>query len=111
MSEVHDYGFDMPDIRHTFIARTQEDDPEDFPKITVRIQRHWQPHPEDPDSMQYKCSFDIFKDDQLVLQMPIGTREEQAREVAHILFQEDEEQTNALLDIMAMERAEQRVGA
>lgn len=108
---MYDYGFDMPDDRHSFYAVGPDGEPGTEALITVKIQRHWHPHPEDPDDVDYKCSFDICKDGDVVISLPVGTRQEQAQEVAHILFKEDAELTRGLWECDAIQRAEARMGA
>lgn len=105
---TYDYGFDFPDVRHSFYAVS--DEPGAEPKISVKIQRHWQPDPEDPEALGYRCSFNIYKDDELVISMPIGCDQGQAVEVAHILFKEDEELTRGMNECDAIQRAEARMG-
>jgi hypothetical protein len=82
---TYDYGFALPDVRHSFYAVGPDGEPGTESKITVRIQRHWHPHPEDDEVIDYDCSFNIYKDDELVIMLPVGTSQQQAEEVAHIL--------------------------
>lgn len=102
----HDFGFDLPDARHSFYAKDEE-------FVTVKIVRHWisDPDYEDEDGAPtFKVSFNIEKGNQTT-NLPIGTREEEAIKIAHLLYEEDEESTKELNEMQAMEAAERRMGA
>ncbi len=103
---VRDYGFDLPDARHTFFTK-------DEGSVVVTIVRHW--YGGEDDEPSFKVSFNITHKDktgkETLTQLPIGTREEQAIEVAHNLYEEDVEASDAYREIMAEEAMERRMGA
>ncbi len=104
---VHDEGFDLPDIRHTFLTEDGE--------VTVRIVRHWYMN-DDEYEPDFKVSWDIHYDrfergGTEITNLPIGTYEEQAVEIAHVLYKEDEEATKDNNETNAMYEAERRMGA
>jgi hypothetical protein len=87
--EPHDYGFDLPDTRYSFITK-------DEGMVSIQIVRHWQHGEEEDDRPQFKVSFNINYDNSLknqhnVLNLPIGTTEDKAIDVAYLLYEVDEE--------------------
>jgi hypothetical protein len=104
----HDYGFDLPDNRYSFITKDG--------KVFIVINRHWYT-PEESDEPDFKVSwsihFDCYDDRSKSTQidLPIGSTEDQAINVAHELWKEDEETTRENNECDAMEEAERRMGA
>lgn len=106
---VRDYGFDLPDARHTFFTK-------DEGKVVVTIVRHWYyPDGYEDDEPTFKVSFNITHTTEAgkptVTELPIGTREEQAITIAHELYEEDTEATESWNETEAMYEAERRMGA
>ena len=102
--EVHDFGFELPDMRHHFICI-------DGDEVKVIVVRHWFVNDEDESSEpNFKVSFDIIKG-KSVTSLPIGTNESRAIDVAHQLYDEDFEATTAIKEVDAMYEAERRAGA
>lgn len=97
----HDWGFDLPDRRHGFY--TAEDE-----FVSVNIVRHW--YQDEDDETNFKVSFDIVKGNE-VTHLPIGTREGQAIDIAHQLYEEDKEATDSYNETEAIYAAERRMGA
>ncbi len=97
-----DYGFELPDTRHTFFGK-------DGQAVKVVIVRHWYQNDED-DEPSFKVSFDIICGHNHT-SLPIGTREGQAIDIAHQLYEEDEELTKANDEVEAEYAAERRMGA
>jgi hypothetical protein len=104
--ERHDFGFDLPDTRHQFITTDG--------KVSVIIIRHWYMN-DDEYEPDFKVSFDIhfdgFDGQNKITNLPIGTTEEQAINIAHVLWNADEEATDSLDELKAMEEAERKMGA
>jgi hypothetical protein len=108
----YDYGFDLPDTRHQF--ETKEG------TVSITIVRNWYT-PEDSDEPDFKVSWDIsykpFSDyrsetnTEQIVHLPIGSTEDQAINIAHQLWVEDEEATRELNECRAEEEAERRMGA
>jgi len=102
----YDYGFDLPDVRHTFFT-------EDGGKVKVSIVRHW--YRTEDDETNFKVSFNIqYSNDtkRTSTELPMGTREEQAIEIAHTLYPgEDKEATDGWNKCEAISAAERRMGA
>jgi hypothetical protein len=105
---MYDHGFDLPDARHTFFTK-------DEGKVMVTIVRHWyQPDDDYECEPLFKVSFDITHVGEAgptVTHLPVGTRQEQAIRIAHELYEEDEEVTEAWNETEAIYAAERRVGA
>jgi hypothetical protein len=99
---MHDYGFDLPDIRHRFICKDEDE-------VKVIIVRHWYLD-DDSGEINFKVSFDIVKG-KIVTSLPIGVDESIAVDISHKLYVEDEESTKEIREIDAMYEAERRVGA
>ena len=104
---VEDYGFELPDTRHTFLTDTG--------KVQVVIVRHWYTD-EENDEPQFKISFDIHYADfegvnKATVNLPVGTQESLAIRVAHELWEEDTKATQDWDDTEAMAAAERRMGA
>jgi hypothetical protein len=100
--EIHDCGFEMSDVRHRFICKDGE-------KVEVIIIRHWYYSFEFCDA-NFKASFDIVKGS-LVTSLPVGVNQDKAVDIAHELYEEDEESTKEIREIDAMYEAERRFGA
>lgn len=98
----YDYGFDMPDTRYVFITPDGE-------RVTVNIVRHWY-KPDPSEELNFQVSFNIECKTE-VTPLPIGTTQEQAMEIAHILYSEDKEATKQEQETEAMVQAEIRMGA
>ncbi len=106
---MYDYGFELPDVRDEYICK-------DGATIKILINRHWGYGQYDEDEEPtFQVSFDIIRKDELhgqeVTHLPIGTREEQACEIARKLYEEDEEESQAIYEMRAEEAAERRMGA
>jgi len=99
---AYDYGFDLPDTRHSFYDINGE-------LTQINIVRHWYT-PEEDDEPTFKCSFDIVHGRD-VTHLPIGCDEEKAYGIAHNLYEEDAEATDDYNDTEAMYAAERRMGA
>jgi hypothetical protein len=100
---MHDYGFDLPDTRHGFYDT-------DGHFVAVRIVRSWHSHPEDPEEVDYDCSFDIIRGSD-VTHLPVGIDESRAVTIAHEMYEEDREATEGYNEIEAEYAAERRMGA
>jgi hypothetical protein len=100
--EPHDYGFDLPDSRHSYVAK-------DGDVVEVVIRRHW--YQDEDENTRYKISFDIVKGRNVVMVLPIGTDESAAIDVAHRLFSVDRQATREHRETEAMYAAERRMGA
>jgi len=101
---VKDYGFELPDTRHTFIAK-------DGDKVTISIIRYWKTlDPFREDTPAYDISFSIDKSIHCT-RLPIGCDQNKAIDIAHQLYQQDDEATKTNDEIDAMEAAEHRAGA
>lgn len=100
---MHDYGFDLPDTRHTFYDTAGE-------AVKVNIVRHWRSSEYDDEETTFDCSFDIIRGHE-VTNLPIGINESKAVDIAHTLYTEDEEATNSYNEIEAEYAAERRLGA
>lgn len=96
-----DYGFELPDTRHTFFTKNEQ-------IVKVVIVRHW--YQVEDDEPNFKVSFDIICGETTTC-LPIGTREGQAIDIAHQLYEEDEELTCANDEVEAEYAAERRMGA
>jgi hypothetical protein len=108
----HDYGFDLPDNRYQFI--TEEG------TVSISIVRNWYTL-EESDEPDFKVSWNInyepFNDyrrgnnKSSAIYLPIGSTEDQAIEIAHILWKEDAEATKGERELQAEYDAERRMGA
>ena len=107
----HDYGFDLPDNRYSFITAEG--------KVSVAIIRHWY-HPDEDlgeCDMNFKVSFNICfehfteRNKNATLELPIGTTEDKAINIAHELYEEDAEATQSEREYQAEVEAERRMGA
>lgn len=100
---AYDYGFDLPDTRHTFYSGGK--------LVSVSIVRHW--YQEEDEESLFEVSFDIARDNK-VTHLPIGCDESKAYDIAHQLYEqsaEDIEDTESNDDIEAEYAAERAFGA
>ena len=107
MGDYYDYGFDLPDVRHTFLTTTG--------RVEIVINRHWY-QDDEQDDPRFKVSWTIRYADfeggnHCRLDLPVGITEDKALRVAHELYEEDEEATQEWNDIEAEYAAERRMGA
>ncbi len=100
--EVHDYGFDLPDTKHTFMD-------EEGRVIAVVIRRDWF-ETEDHES-DYRVGYDITVDGKVELSLPAGTTLVAALGVAQLLHPVDEEATAEIHEDDQMAALELRTGA
>jgi len=99
----YDYGFDLPDTRHTFYSNGE--------LVAVKIIRHW--YQTEGDETNFKVSFDIERAGE-VTHLPIGCDNSKAVDIAHQLYaqtEEDIEDTNSNWETEAIYAAERRMGA
>lgn len=95
--EPIDYGYDLPDTRHTFIDQHER-------SIDVVIWR-------ESYAESYRVRFCILCDGDTVLMLPPDTDEHIATQVAHVLFVEDVAATREVNEMLALQAHEMRHGA
>jgi len=95
--EPRDYGYDLPDTRHTFLDQRER-------RIDVVIWR-------EPWGDSYRVRFCILCDGDTTLMLPPDTDEHIATQVAHVLFVEDPEVTREVSEMLALQADEIRHGA
>jgi len=104
---AHDYGFDLPDVRHEFYTKQGG-------KVSVEIVRHWR-SPVNDDDCDFVVSFRIIhrgaSGDIKTAQTSIGCRQDEAIRMAHELYQQDDKTTRELNELGSIEDAERRFGA
>jgi hypothetical protein len=100
--EPYDYGFDLPDRRDEYIDQTDE-------SITITIVRHWESD-DGGERVSFKCSFNITRANETTY-LPIGIDESKAREIARLMYPEDEVASQDVYETRAIELAEMRMGA
>lgn len=103
---AYDHGFDLPDVRDEFVTT-------DGSTVRIKILRHWYEN-EDTEEMDFKVSFQIihinYDDVRHITELPMGTDESTASEIARMLFAEDEEGSKEIANLRAEEAAERRMG-
>lgn len=77
--EDQDCGFELPDRRHEWYTKDGE-------LVSIHIQRHWFRVEDDEDEMNFDVSWQIRLDNKPVMCLPRKTFEEQAIEIASILY-------------------------
>ena len=97
-----DYGFELPDTRHSFYSTDGE-------LVNITVVRHYYQNDEDDETL-YDCSFNITKGG-AITELPKGCCEDKALQIAHQLYEEDVEATNDWLDTQSIYEAECRAGA
>lgn len=102
---IEDVGFELPDIRHTFITT-------DGKTVQVQIHRQWFTRDDDygdgePD---YYCYFSISAGSECTV-LPKGVDQSKAEEIAHLMYEQDDEATSSWDDTQAIYEAERRMGA
>tara|TARA_Y100000310_G_C20266813_1_gene616157 strand:+ start:200 stop:562 length:363 start_codon:yes stop_codon:yes gene_type:complete len=117
----YDCGFDSPDTIHTYFDM-------DGKKVSISIVRHWYQH-EDYDDPSFKVSYNITRAGKTTHQLkrgllffinrgrlelmpfPVDTTESTACEIAHKLYEQDDEVTEGYEQGEAIYEAERRMGA
>ena len=100
---MRDYGYDLPDTREEYIDQTGE-------SVKIRIVRHYYQPDDDQAETSFRVSFDIIRAGQTT-QLPTGTDQSTAENIARQLYPEDEEASQEIADMRAEEAAERRAGA
>ena len=102
---AYDYGFDLPDARHSYYDKTGE-------LVTVHIIRDWEFEDRygDYDEPKFKVRFKIFRGSE-VTTLPYGVDECKAISIAESMYPVDIEASKSYWEVESMERMERRMGA
>jgi len=103
-----DYGFEFPDVRDEYIAKSGEE-------ITVRIERDYRRGGDyydlEDDDITFDIHFDTCIDGKPRVSLPIGVSQEKAEKTARLLYPEDREASKSMYDVRSIERQERERGA
>ena len=101
----YDYGFDLPDERHSYYDKGGE-------LVTIHILRDWEFEDSygDYDEPKFKVRFKIVRGG-IVTSLPHGVDESKAISIAETMYPIDETASRSRWEVESMERMERRMGA